>query len=275
MKKSLRERLRFAVEIVRWRGLLAFLLLALREVLSLIMYWHVFHIFETDIERPPTPYSKRIFDVRIYTGGKDLERAKAEIAPMGAMTAAQIASRFNDGQAVAVAYAEEKAVGYSWISFSSGPELVFGTRWIVQSDEAVFDRSFTRPQWRGLGVHSCLDAAMSRYARQHGRLRILGSVSALNGPSLSLVKHSGKPKIMTLILIRVRGTNWVYRKAIGAPLESRFSVSSDSRDVQDSVATSSLAHAHSTPRNDGPATAGSELTNSGAEIQSDNRIVPS
>ena len=207
--------------------------MVLREVLSPLLYWHVFHIFQTDIQQaPPRPHAQRKFDIKIYAGKKDLGRVIAEITPMCEMTAAEIESRFNGGQAVAVAYARDEAVGYSWISFSGDLDLVWETRWITHPNEAVFYDSFTLPQWRGLGVHRCLDATMSCYARQRGRIRILGWISALNRPSLSLVKRLSKSKIMTLILVRVRATNWVYRKAIGAPLESRFSVPSTSRNTR-------------------------------------------
>ncbi|HXJ16523.1 MAG TPA: hypothetical protein VNM68_04925 [Candidatus Polarisedimenticolia bacterium] len=217
--------MRLLPETLRWRGPLILSLMMLREALSFLLYWHVFHIFQTDIQQAPArTQADKEFDVKMYAGGADLERVIAEVASMGQMAAAEIESRFDRGQAVAVAYARNEAVGYSWISFSGDCELVWGTRCIVRPDEAVFHGSFTRPQWRGLGVHGSLDAKMSSYARRQGRFRIFGWVSVLNKPSLSLVKRLRKRKIMTLILVHIRGTNWVYRKAIGAALESHFSI---------------------------------------------------
>jgi GNAT superfamily N-acetyltransferase len=227
MKKSVRERLRLVPGTFRRRGPLVFFLMAVREILSPVMYWHVFHIFETDIQpQLPKPDAQGGFAIKTYAEKTDLGRVVADIAPMGELTGTEIESRLNRGQVVAVAYAQDTAVGYSWINFSDGLELVWGTQLTVRSDEAVFYDSFTLPRWRGRGVHHSLDAAMSCYARQRGRVRILGWVSVLNRPSLSFVKRLRKTRIMTLILVHVRLANWVYRQSIGAQLESRFSVSS-------------------------------------------------
>jgi GNAT superfamily N-acetyltransferase len=227
MKKNFREHLRLVRETLRQRGPLIFSLMAFREMLSPVMYWHVFHIFETDIQQePPKPDGQGRFTIAMYSEKTDLGRAVADIAPMGELTATDIESRLNRGQVVAVAYAKDTAVGYSWINFSDGLELVWGTQMTVHPDEAVFYDSFTLPRWRGRGVHRWLDAAMSCYVCQHGSSRVLGWVSVLNRPSLRFVRRLRKTKIMTLILVHVRGANWVYRRAVGKPLGSRFSVSS-------------------------------------------------
>jgi hypothetical protein len=37
-----------------------------------------------------------------------------------------------------------------------------------------------------------------------------------------MAKRLGKKKLMTVMLVRVRGLGWTFAKAIGAPLHTRF-----------------------------------------------------
>lgn len=235
--KRIRERLRLVRDAYRWRGPSIFFLMVLREILSPIMYWHVFHVFETGIQPPSDSSAAAKFGLRLYAGDENRGRVIREITSMGKLAAHHVEARLDRGEAVAVAYARGEAVGYSWISFSSECDLVWGIRCTVRPDEAVFYDSFVLPHWRGRGVHRFLDAALTRYARQRGCRTTLGWVSALNTPSLSLVRHHHKVKIMTLVLVHFRGVNWNYRKAVGAPLASRFFVSGDSPAVRQEVPT--------------------------------------
>jgi GNAT superfamily N-acetyltransferase len=216
--------LRRVSEVLRWRGPFLFLVLAVREILRPFVYGHVYYIFQTDLQRPlPVSYTRETLDTRIYAGNEDLERTRAELLSMGELPASEIAARFRRGDAVAVAYAATEPTGYMWMAFSSGLELAFGTTWMLAPNEAVRYGSFVLPDWRGRGIHSSLHHALSTYAQARGIVRTLGSISALNSQSLSLPKHFRKAKIMTVILVHVRGLGWTYRKAIGAPLESHFS----------------------------------------------------
>ena len=214
---------RRAPEIFRWRGPLRFLLLVAREILRPFMYWHVFYIVENDIRQSsPRSYARERFEVRIYVEQKDLKRAKTELSAIGELSPGEIRSRLGRGDAVAVAYAVDEAIGYSWMTFSSGLVLAFNTTWIVRANEAVLYDSFVLPQWRGQGIHSCLDVAFHSFARERGIVRTLASMAALNSQALSLAKRSGKPTIMTVVLVRVRGVKRTWGTAIGAPLNSRF-----------------------------------------------------
>jgi GNAT superfamily N-acetyltransferase len=103
-------------------------------------------------------------------------------------------------------------------------ELAFGTTWILQPNEGTQYGSFVLPAWRGHGIFSLLNVTLNRYARDLGIVRSIGSISVLNTQSLSMARKLGKKKIMTVILVRFRGTGWIVRKAIGAPLQSRFNV---------------------------------------------------
>lgn len=234
LRKSTPHKWWRAWEIVRWRGPIRFFLLTARELLSPLMYWYVFYIVMNDLGQPsPEPYAKEKFDVKIYVG-ESLARIKADLASMGELTVPEIESRLKKGDVVAVAYDASVAVGYSWMTLSSGLELALGTTWIIHPDEAVLYGSFVLPQWRGRGIHSCLDVALRNYARQCGIVRQFGSMAVLNNQTVTLAKRQGKPKIMTVVLARVHGVNWTWRTAIGAPLSSRFTTA-----VADGRATSS------------------------------------
>jgi hypothetical protein len=37
-----------------------------------------------------------------------------------------------------------------------------------------------------------------------------------------MAKRLGKKKLMTVVLVRVRGLGWTFQKAIGSPLHTRF-----------------------------------------------------
>jgi GNAT superfamily N-acetyltransferase len=108
------------------------------------------------------------------------------------------------------------------MTFSSGMELAYGTTWILYPNEGTQYGSFVLPKWRGQGIFSLLNVALNIYAREHGVLRSVGSISVLNSQSLSMAKRLGKKKLMTVILVHVRGIGWTFRKAIGAPLHTRF-----------------------------------------------------
>jgi GNAT superfamily N-acetyltransferase len=212
-------------EILRWRGPFILLLLAVRDLLRPVVYWHVFYVFETDVARQPLPepYSTEKMEVRVYTREKDVDRAKTEVAAMGELGPKEIDARLNRGDAVAIARAAGEPAGYGWLSFSSGVvELAFGITWIVRADEAVRYGNFVLPNWRGRGIQSFVNAAVNAYARELGIARTLGSISTVNTQSMSLAKHYRTATTMKLVLVHIRGLNWTIHRASGAPFESRF-----------------------------------------------------
>jgi GNAT superfamily N-acetyltransferase len=218
---------RRALEILRWRGPVYFLLLALREVVRPVMYWYAWNIYLTDLQVPLTaPYAKGKFNVRIFAGdlagGKDLEIAREQLAALGEPVPDNFAARLNRGDALAIVYGGREPVAAGWMTFSSGMELAYGTTWILQPNEGTQYGAFVQPKWRGHGIFSVLNVALNTYAREHGVLRSVGSISVLNTQSLSMAKRLGKKKIMTVILLRVRGVGWTFQTAIGAPLHTRF-----------------------------------------------------
>jgi GNAT superfamily N-acetyltransferase len=211
---------------MRWRGPFFSFLLATREVFRPFMYSHAWHIFHTSLQRPLTePYAKEQVEVKVFAGSQYLEVATAVISSMG-IPAAEIAARFGRGDAAAVAYVEGEAAGYMWITFATGMELAFGVSWILRPDEALRYGAFVVRSRRGLGIYSSMNRALNEYARQRGATRTFGGISALNSQSLNLPKHARNPKIMTVVLIHIRGVNWTITKTIGAPLKTHFSRSS-------------------------------------------------
>jgi GNAT superfamily N-acetyltransferase len=222
---------RRALEILRWRGPGHFFLLALREVLRPVMYWYAWNIYLTDLQKPLTePYGKGKFHVRIFPGNfagyfaadKDRDVAREQLASLGEPLPNNFDARVNRGDALAIVYCGSEPVACGWMTFSSGMELAYGTTWILQSNEGTQYGAFVLPKWRGHGIFSVLNVALNTYAREHGVLRSVGSISVLNSQSLSMAKRLRKRKIMTVILVRIHGVGWTFRKAIGAPLHTRF-----------------------------------------------------
>lgn len=207
---------------LRWRGLLFSFLLGTREILRPFLYWHAWHIFSTDLERPPEPYAKEQVAVRVYVGENVGDGLIALLSSMDEISSAEIRSRLEQGNAVAVASVGGEAAGYMWMTFAAGLELAFGVNWILRPDEALRYGSFVVPRWRGLGIHSSVNHALNDYARRRGLKRTLASIGAFNRQSLNLAKHTRNPKIMTVILFHLRGVNWTFVKALGAPFASRF-----------------------------------------------------
>jgi len=214
---------RRALEILRWRGPGHFLLLALREMLRPLLYWYAWNIYLTDLRQPLTePYAKGKFDVRILSGRNELETARQQLASFGEPVPDNFAVRMNRGDALAIVYSGSEPVAFGWMTFSSGMELAFGTHWILHPQEGTQYGSFVLPKWRGHGIFSVLNVALNTFARERGVVHSIGSISVLNSQSLSMARRLGKKKIMTVLVVRVRGLGWTFRKAIGAPLHTRF-----------------------------------------------------
>jgi GNAT superfamily N-acetyltransferase len=214
---------RRALEILRWRGPANFFLLALREMLRPAMYWYAWNIYLTDLQQPLTaPYAKGKFDVRIFSGDQDRETARNQLASVGLPLPANFDARINRGDALAIIYCGPEPVASGWMTFTSGMEMAYGLTWILQPNEGTQYGSFVLPEWRGHGIFSVLNVALNTYAREHGVLRSVGSISVLNSQSLSMAKRLGKKKLMTVILVRVRGLGWTFQKAMGSPLHTRF-----------------------------------------------------
>ena len=210
-------------EALRWRGLVFSSLLVVRRLCRPVMYWHAWHIFQTDLQHMPAPYAKEKVEVRIFTAKENLEGAVAHISSLGQIPETEVKCRFDRGDAAAVAYVHDKPAGFMWLTFTDGANLALGVTWILREGEALKYGSFVLPEWRGLGIHSAVNRALNEYARDRGLTRTLASISAVNPQSLNLAKHARNPKIMTLIVVHIRGVNWTYTKAIDAPFSSRFS----------------------------------------------------
>jgi GNAT superfamily N-acetyltransferase len=218
---------RRALEIWRWRGPGYFFLLTLREALRPVVYWYAWNIYLTDLQEPlVAAYAKGKFDVRIFSGEQDRDRARTQLASLGLPLPDNFDARMNRGDALAIVYCDEEPVASGWMTFTSGMDMAYGLRWILHANEGTQYGSFVLPKWRGHGIFSLLNVALNTYAREHGVLRSVGSISLLNTQSQSMAKRLGKKKLMTVILVRVRGLGWTFRKAIGAPLHSRFTTQS-------------------------------------------------
>jgi GNAT superfamily N-acetyltransferase len=218
-----RSRWRKACEHWRWRGPTIFALYALRKLLRLVVDWDLWNIYETDIsDQVPVPYGKDELTTRICGIVEKPEDLTAMFVSMGELEAEEVAGRLSKGHLAAVAFSGEQPVGYMWLAFSSGPEMLFDTYWIVRAGEAVRYNSYVIPTFRGRGVHSVLNTLANCYAKSKGVTQTVAAVSLLNPQSLSLPKHYRRAVRMTVFLARVRWMNWTIRKAFGAPLESRF-----------------------------------------------------
>ena len=225
MRLPLAPACRRAVEIFRWRGPAYFALLATRELFRPILYWYAWNIYQTDLQSAGEPYARGEFDVRIYRGVEQREIARQQLAKLKEQPLPNdFDARMKRGDAIAVVFSGENAVASGWMTFTSGMELAFGTTWILRPNEGTQYGSFVLPAWRGHGIFSLLNVTLNRYARDLGIERSIGSISVLNTQSLSMARKLGKKKIMTVILVRFRGAGWIARKAIGAPLHSRFNV---------------------------------------------------
>ncbi|MBS1839480.1 MAG: hypothetical protein JSS69_02915 [Acidobacteria bacterium] len=224
MNSSSARRMGSVRQALSWRGPVIVTLLAVREIMRPLLYWHVWHIFETDISHQiPQPYGKEEAEVKFYTADEGLEALCQQISAMGELEPTEVSRRFAKGWLIAVAFLKAQPVGYMWLVLSGGMELAFDTYWIIRSGEALRYGSFVLPAFRGKGIHSILNHAVACYLREHNFHVTLASVSVLNPQSMSLARHNKRAIAMTVFIARIRGVNWTIRKSFGAPLQSRFS----------------------------------------------------
>ena len=212
-------------EVLRWRGFWIFLLLAVRDIMRPVIYWHVYRIFATDIaSQVPEPYAKEKITTKMYARDCGcFAQALNEVAVLGEISRDEAETRFNRGDALAMAYAAAEPAGYGWLSLASqAVELAFGVTWIVRPGEAVRYGNFVHPNWRGRGIQSSINTAVNEYAHARGVSVTLASISTTNTQSLSLAKHYNRATLMKVTLIHVRPLNWKICRASGAPFESRF-----------------------------------------------------
>ncbi len=211
-------------EALSWRGPLIVALLAVRELMKPLVYWHAWHIFENDIsEHIPEPYGKEEAEVRFYEAEEATASVRQQIAAMGELESAEIDQRFAQGSVMAVGMVGGQPAGYMWMVLRGTRELAYDTHWIIREGEALRYGSYVAPAFRGRGLHSTLNHAVICYLRAHHVHTALASVSVLNRQSLSLPKHNKRRVAMTVLVARVRGGKWTLRKAFGAPMGSRFS----------------------------------------------------
>jgi hypothetical protein len=199
----------------------------LREMLRPLVYWHAYDIFETDLTRQPVPepYPNEHIDVRVYERAVAPQKAKAEIVSMGQLDPEEIDSRFDRGDMVVIAYIYGECTGCEWLCFADGVlELAFGVNWLVGPGEAVRYDKFVLPKWRGRKISTWLHSGTVVCARDHGVMRTFSSISRVNKQSLSIAKHYRRTAVIKLTLVRLSGMKKPFRKTVGAPFESRFSM---------------------------------------------------
>jgi hypothetical protein len=84
MTNQISTRWRTVREGLRWRGLFFSSLLATREILRPFIYWHAWHIFQSDLQRPlAEPYAKEKVEVKVFAAKDTLEEATTAISSMG------------------------------------------------------------------------------------------------------------------------------------------------------------------------------------------------
>jgi hypothetical protein len=64
--------------------------------------------------------------------------------------------------------------------------------------------------------------ALNNWAYPRGIVRAFASISAVNNQSLGVLKLAGKSRIMTLVLLRLRGLNRTWIRATGLPFSLYF-----------------------------------------------------
>ena len=223
MKVTLARRMSRVREALSWRSPVILAALVVREILRPLLYWHVWHIFETDLSRPiPQAYAKDQIEIKLCSGKANSAELPEEIAAMGELEPEEVRRRLARGDLLAIGLLKQRPVGYMWIGLSSGLELAYDTSWIVRPGEAVKYGSFVLPGFRGRGIHSGLNQAANSCLGEFGIHKALASVSLLNPQSMSLPKHYRKGAAMTVFVARVRGVNWTVRKSFGREIGSRF-----------------------------------------------------
>jgi len=107
-----RSRWRKVRENLRWRGPFIVALLILRQLVRPLVYWDLWHIYETDIsEQAPQPYAREEWTTRICGIVEDADSVTTMMASMGELAPGEVASRLSRRHLAAVAFSGEQPVG--------------------------------------------------------------------------------------------------------------------------------------------------------------------
>lgn len=181
----------------------------------------VVYVFAGDVtsELPTAPPRSGV-EVRLFRGESDASTACATLASAG-LEASEVTRRLRQGDLVSVAFVHGQVAGYTWMTFTDAPFHEIGRTFRVGAHEAVQYDALVVREFRGRGLQFVMNAPVLEYARQSGLARTLSWVDAFNARSHKTQLRTGKRKIMTIVSVKLPGTQRRWNFALGTRLSTR------------------------------------------------------
>jgi len=198
-------------EAIRYRGLYGFALRVAARCVAPLGTVQIAYLFARDLSRPVEPARAKV-EVTI---GPATAADIAELAHLfegrddpgpDKVAAAErtIAERFGRGHVCFVARAGQRIVHGNWLSFGWQASLA-GRYIVLDRDEAYCGGCITAVEWRGLGIHAVVHAAMLRYLQQHRYARAYTFAYADNLSARKTIERMGWTRIGIMLAFVPRG----------------------------------------------------------------------
>lgn len=198
---SLRHRLRYDGAWVAWW--------ALTRCVRRFGHLELAFLYERDLTQPLSAARPRIAVELAQATAADAAEIAALMVESDANEVARevhdaIVRRLARGEICFVARAGARIVHHNWISFG-WKESLAGRVIILAKDAAYCGGAYTAEGWRGLAIHTEVNAAMLRFLRDHGYRRAYTFVRADNRSSRKTMQRLGWKRSGVMAAFTPRG----------------------------------------------------------------------
>jgi L-amino acid N-acyltransferase YncA len=203
--------LQVARDVYRYQGLPSLLWRATVKAVSPIARLELAFLYRIELSRDIPQFRARAPVVLRQAGTDDIAQVARLMAKSGdaagrseAEVVRVIAQRRARGSICFLAMAGDAIAHYNWLSFG-WKESLAGRFIVLESHSAYCGGGYTPERWRGLGIHTEVNAAMLHYLQGRGFRRAYTFVHAENRASRKTIERVGWHRSGVALAFTMRG----------------------------------------------------------------------